>query len=263
MQRSLEFSLHPSGLGGAFQNNPLQFLIDGTLWTIRYEFDCYILIAALGLLGLLNRIYVGLIFVFLSLTYFAQRAGYIGMPKWDYGPLAILFSSPVHWSRLFTYFFAGSAFYLWRDAIPKSWIIFTLALLTVVLGVRFGGAEPALIIAGTYCIFTLALSIAAVPRFRGTRVDLSYGIYLFGFPIQQLIIAWSSQSISPVWLFFASFLATSCVAYLSWNFIEAPCLRWVWPTWPEVRSRVFSLIAWSASPPDSPARVTADKRHER
>jgi peptidoglycan/LPS O-acetylase OafA/YrhL len=256
------FSLHQSGLGGAFQHNPMQFIIDGTLWSIRYEFDCYLLVAAFGLVGLLSRIPVGLLFLAFSFTYFAQRAGYIVMPNWDYGPLAILFSNPINWPRLFTYFFAGSAFYLWREAIPKSWIICSLALLTVVTGLRFGSAEPVLIISGTYFIFAVALSTAAVPRIRGRRIDLSYGIYLFGFPIQQLIIAWSSQSVTPVWLFLTSFLATCCVAYLSWMFIEAPCLRWVWPTWLEIRSRVFSLVAWSASPPTAPVRLSADNRQQ-
>jgi peptidoglycan/LPS O-acetylase OafA/YrhL len=231
-------SLHPSEHTGAFPNNPMKGIVSGTLWTIRYEFDCYLLVAIFGVLGWLRRVPVGLLFASLSMAYLAQRGGYLEIPEWDHGVLGILFSSPNMWPRLFTYFFAGAAFYLWRDVIPKSALLFGMALITIITALRIGGAEFVLIIAGTYCIFAIALSTAAVPRIQGTRVDLSYGVYLFGFPIQQLIIAGSSQSITPIWLFATSLPATCLVAYLSWVFIESPSLRWIWPSFPTTRERL-------------------------
>src|SRR5262249_40921020 len=141
------------------------------------------------------------------------------------------------WPRFFTYFFAGSAFYLWRDAIPKSGLIAMAAIIAVALALRYGLAQYVMIFAGTYCVLYVALSIAAVSRIYGRRVDLSYGIYLFGFPIQQIIIARSAQSISPGWLFAFSLSATCFVAYLSWVLVEAPSLRRNWPTLISVRSK--------------------------
>src|SRR5262249_41961223 len=72
--------------------------------------------------------------------------------------------------RVFSYFFAGSAFYLWRDVIPKSKVLAVLALLGTIASFNFDLAEPALITLGTYCLFAGALSMAAVLRVRGKRV---------------------------------------------------------------------------------------------
>jgi peptidoglycan/LPS O-acetylase OafA/YrhL len=227
---------------------PPMGIIDGTLWTIKYEFDCYLLVALLGICGLLTRATAAFVFATFALSYALQSRGYLAVPSIDHGVAALLVSNPIYWPRFFSYFFAGAAFYLWRAAIPKSGLLTVAALVAVMLALRYGAAEPILILAGTYFIFSIALSTAAVPRFGGKRIDLSYGIYLFGFPIQQLIIGWSSGSASPIWLFLTSFPAICCVAYLSWKSIEAPCLRWGWPTWPEMRLRTSSLLARLATP---------------
>jgi len=216
-------------VGNAFQHNPVPF-VNGTLWTIKYEFDCYILIAVLGISGFLSRATVTSILGLFGLAYVAQSFGYFNPPRWNHGIIALMLSSPEFWPRLFTYFFAGSAFYLWRATIPKSRALFCLAIIGLMAGFWLWVPSLALIVAGAYCMFTLALSTSAVFKFYGKRVDLSYGIYLYAFPIQQLIIAWSGQSISWLWLFILSISATSCIAFISWTLVEAPSLRWTWVT---------------------------------
>lgn len=181
-------------------------IVDGTLWTIKYEFDCYLLIALLGVCGILTRAAAMAVFATFALCYALQGLGYLVIPPIDHGIAALLVSNPVLWPRLFSYFFAGAAFYLWRAAIPKSGMLTVAALVAVMLGLRYGAAEPILILAGTYFIFWIALSTSAVPRLRGKRVDLSYGIYLFAFPIQQLLTGWFSRSAAPIWLFLMALL---------------------------------------------------------
>jgi peptidoglycan/LPS O-acetylase OafA/YrhL len=244
LQRVL--TLHSADPLGAFPNNPMSGIVGGTLWSIRYEFDCYLLVALFGTLGWLRRGPITIVFIALAATYMAQRFGGLELPSWDYGIPYFLFSSPSQWPHLFTYFFAGAAFYLWRDYLPRSPIIFILAIVLLIFALRYGGAEQALAIAGTYCILFISLSFAATPRLFGERVDLSYGAYLFGFPIQQLIICYSSRSISPVLLFLTSFSITCFIAYVSWRFIESPCLRWKWPKRsPAVGSEMMSAAAIS------------------
>lgn len=221
-------SLHQADPHGAFPHNPMPGIVGGTLWTIRYEFDCYLLVAALGILGWLRRMPVTIFFALCAAAYAAQQFGVLKMPTLDTGIPAILLSSPTQWPRLFTYFFVGAAFYLWREKIPKSPVIFGAAFLALVTALRFGALEPVLVIAGTYCVFFIALSVAASIKILGKRVDLSYGAYLFGFPIQQLIISFCPQPMNPLILFAASFCATCLIAYLSWRFIESPCIQWKW-----------------------------------
>jgi len=219
-------SLHQSGSGATFLHNPTKILHDGTLWTIRYEFDCYLLVGALWSLKLLRREIILLLVLVLLTCFGLQGLGSINLPVVNYGLPAIFMSSPDNWPRLFGYFFIGSAFYLWRDMIPKSIWIFAISLVSLLVALRWGSAQIVMPFAGAYIVFFLALSGGRTLQVAGRKVDLSYGIYLFGFPIQQLIIAASAQAIGPKMLFLISFPITCGVAYLSWTLIEAPCLRW-------------------------------------
>jgi peptidoglycan/LPS O-acetylase OafA/YrhL len=219
-------SLHQSGSHETLLHNPMKRMIDGTLWTIRYEFDCYVLVAILWALGLLRRGPVAIILALLLAAFALESHGLISIPSVTYGIPAIFISSPNNWPRLFGYFFMGSAFYLWRDAIPKSTMLFVVSALALVIGLRLGAADLVLMGFGTYVVFFLALSVDASLRLFGRKVDLSYGIYLFGFPIQQLIVAYSHQTVTPIPLFLISLPITCLVAYISWHFIEAPSLRW-------------------------------------
>jgi peptidoglycan/LPS O-acetylase OafA/YrhL len=94
------------------------------------------------------------------------------------------------------------------------------------VGLRFGGAEWAMIVAGSYLLFAVALSTRFVPRVAGRRVDVSYGVYLFGFPIQQLLIAKTHDTLGPPVLFVASMALACGLAYASWILVESPSLRW-------------------------------------
>jgi peptidoglycan/LPS O-acetylase OafA/YrhL len=62
------------------------------------------------------------------------------------------------------------------------------------------------------------------------QTDLSYGVYLFAFPVQQMLAA---LGIDNPWIMFT--VATPLVmgiAFLSWNLVEKPCLK--------LKSRKFS-----------------------
>jgi peptidoglycan/LPS O-acetylase OafA/YrhL len=239
-------TLHHAEPPGAFPNNPMSGIVVGTLWSIRYEFDCYLLVALFGMLGWLRRGPVTIAFIALGAIYMAQLFAGLALPSWDHGIMWFLFSGPSTFPRWFTYFFAGATFYLWRDYIPRSFTIFVLAFVVLIFALRHGAADLALIIAGTYCILFISLSVAGTPRVFGERVDLSYGAYLFGFPIQQLIICYLSQPMAPTLLFLMSFNITCIIAYVSWRFIESPCLRWKWPTMSPARgSEMVSAAAIS------------------
>lgn len=53
--------------------------------------------------------------------------------------------------------------------------------------------------------------------------DFSYGIYLYGWPVQKLLI-WYLPLISPWLLFLLSAGISSGCGLLSWYIIEKPCL---------------------------------------
>ncbi|SDQ39526.1 hypothetical protein SAMN05216597_0033 [Pseudomonas cannabina] len=62
-------------------------------------------------------------------------------------------------------------------------------------------------------------------RIIKSRFDISYGMYLYAFPVQQLMINLSGLS------FYASMLASVAVvivlATLSWHWVEKPALNYM------------------------------------
>ena len=74
----------------------------------------------------------------------------------------------------------------------------------------------------------MILSIGTGRRWRFTRwtekTDLSYGIYLYAFPVQQVIASFPSLRHAGLNILIAP-PVTAGLAWLSWHFVEKPFLR--------------------------------------
>jgi peptidoglycan/LPS O-acetylase OafA/YrhL len=73
-------------------------------------------------------------------------------------------------------------------------------------------------------ILFLAFSVAPLHRFQ-PQWDLSYGIYIWHFPILQLVYSRHLFISNPIWGAFVSVAFTFCIACLSWTLIERKMLR--------------------------------------
>lgn len=215
--------LKQTNVAGVLEGNPVR-LTHGTLWTIQYEFDCYILLALFGALGFLRRAARPKFYLALGAVIALSMA--TGLPSVSYGVLGLLISSPERWPDLFAFFFLGSAFFLFRDRIPKSAFLCASGLAAIMLSFISGvGAYFALLFCGVYALLYVALSFPGDIVIRNRRVDLSYGVYLYGWPIQQLLLYYSGMRLSPVALFLTAVAFSYPAAWASWTFIERPCLR--------------------------------------
>ena len=155
----------------------------------------------------------------------SARFGIIRLPVIDHGAPALLISSPDQWPYLFPFFFAGSALYIYRSLIPKWAPIFAGAVLILLATTVWGGMYWALALGGTYAIIYAALSSSVEVRIFSRRVDLSYGTYLYGWPVAQSLLYFSHQKVPPLALFLTTMVGTLLIAYASWHFVEAPVLR--------------------------------------
>jgi peptidoglycan/LPS O-acetylase OafA/YrhL len=79
-------------------------------------------------------------------------------------------------------------------------------------------------------------------RQAGRFGDLSYGLYLYAFPVQQLVLTFLPRSTWPVLTCAA---ATVPLAFLSWHLVERPALRW------KPRRRIASTAAEQAQQPSA------------
>ena len=200
-------------LPGVFARNPLEWRVNGSLWTIRLEIICYLMVAALGSLRLYRRPRIVLLLTAASLVFFGAGHRLVGI-----GEFADSF-------RVVVFFLVGMTFYLYRDIVPHSRILLLASLAGLILTTLFGVLNFVLPILGAYCLFYMAFSPGlGLSRFAKPG-DFSYGLYLYAFPVQQLLVS----HFRPVWnagtLTLAAFIAAGLCAVLSWNLVEKPFLK--------------------------------------
>jgi len=190
--------------------------VNGSMWTIVYEFFCYLLVPLAALCGRAKHKYMWvMLFLFM-----------IAVSAWQ--PLTKLLASGLFINvglRLFLFFFAGGCFFLFREYIPyrKEGVI--LSLIIVFIGLHYRNfVDPILLIFGAYIFFSAAFTPAPFLRRLDRWGDISYGVYLYGWPIQKLLI-WYKISSSPWWIFILSCLGSAVAGALSWYFIERQFLR--------------------------------------
>jgi peptidoglycan/LPS O-acetylase OafA/YrhL len=203
---------------------------NGSLWTLFFEFLCYLLLAALSFVGLLrNRRMVALLaigvwlaeIVITAVPSFNQH--FIASNNWDLMNLLTLV--PI--------FLAGSLLYLYRDAIPDSGILACACLLLVLLGLGLpiGNRTPAFTLTSMnltavfLAYLMLWLGIHLPFSKVGAKNDYSYGVYIYAFPVQQLLTLWGVNRWGywPYTLFAVA--VVSPLAAASWWGIEKHALR--------------------------------------
>ncbi len=206
---------------GAFSSMPAPS-INGSAWSIPYEFRCYILVAALGLFGSYQSLRFGVLIAALALLIVSA----INVLPDVTGAFYWVVGSPMQTSHLTGVFMIGMVFYLYRERIPLIGAIAAPAAV-VLCASAFVPAATAFAIAtlGGYLVFWFALR---VPPLRvsiwANETDLSYGIYLYAWPV-QMTIAYFDRSIIDWTLSFLALGVSAILAYLSWTFIEKPALR--------------------------------------
>ena len=198
-------------------NTPIHF-INLPMWTIRYEFLCYLTLPIINYFfkyKLQAYIFLFLMLICLGLLHSLFDISVISPKPFDFESGSLL--------RLFSSYIAGNIFYLAKDKINfnKTYTLICLVMLILILfDKQF--ARIGLITFGAYLLFNFALNYKNKYLSKvGTKTDLSYGIYLYAWPVQNLIIQ-NHPVINPYVLSFCILVITVIIAYISWRFVEKP-----------------------------------------
>lgn len=201
-----------AALPGVFAHNPLQFPM-GTVWTLKYETLCYLGVLVAGLAGLLAKPRI-MLAAGAALT-LAVVLREVAAPHGAKGIETAL--------RLPLIFFAGGLCYLYREKVPLSLPLLALALLALVPLSFTPLYKAALFLVTAWGILVLALAPPLTRRSIEPSADLSYGVYLYGWPVQQALHA-LFPSLGAAMLLWPSLALTLGVAALSWFLVEKPAL---------------------------------------
>jgi len=206
----------------AFPGFPYPY-INGPIWTIQYEFACYLTLGILGLLGLLGRRWVVLGGALIVTSWAAAQLLGLVAPI---PPDSIVQREDEQIPRLLSCFLAGSVFFLFRDHLRfNRWMILGSGVTLVLAMLNSVSGTILLPWLGGYLLLA-AGNATVVPGTNWVRRDdISYGVYLYAWPIQMLLLA--RLGVRNPWLLFAITLPIAMLAgWISWRLIEKPPLRW-------------------------------------
>jgi peptidoglycan/LPS O-acetylase OafA/YrhL len=201
-----------AALPGVFGQNPLPFPM-GTVWTLKYESLCYLGVFVAGIAGLLAHRRLALV-LWLALVC-AVLAREVLVPNGSKGVETAL--------RLPLIFLTGGLIQLWRERVPLS---LAGLVLCIVLTAACAGTplyKAVLYLTTAWGVLVLALHPALTGRLPEPRADLSYGVYLYGWPVQQMLYALLPTLGAGV-LLGPALALTVLAAALSWYGVEMPAL---------------------------------------
>jgi peptidoglycan/LPS O-acetylase OafA/YrhL len=233
-------------LPGVFLTNAFPEVVNGQLWTLKFELYSYILLAVIVLIGLVRpRIRFG-VFAAIGLLVFFLLGAFVFVKK---PTLA------VHGPVLVACFVAGVAAYIYRDRIVWSGPLFAVALVATFLCLSLPFGDYLVPVPVTYA--TVYLGLLNPYRIGLVRKgDYSYGLFLYGYPIQQATVA----TLGPAGFHWGINLAVAypiafAVAAFSWWCVERPFLK--------LKPLVNRIRFWSVSGSPVPRPVDGAQAMER
>lgn len=188
-----------------FDRNPLP-AVNGSLWTIPLEIECYLVFLAIALI--MRRVGIAMIGLFLL----GWTTGAFAYLPWIDGQLT----------------FFGIAFGFGVLLHEHSWLRrpVAAAAMVVLAVLAWRLSIPSFGVAMLAAAAAIQIGERSWPGWRdaGRYGDLSYGLYLYAFPVQQLLVMWLGPHRPYPLMLTLTLLASLALAWLSWHIIERPAL---------------------------------------
>jgi peptidoglycan/LPS O-acetylase OafA/YrhL len=240
--------LHPGPFSFVYSNallktnqtavaSPVLNLANGSLWTLFYEFLCYLLLAALSFLGVMrHRGWVALI----TLGIFAALLVTTLVPGLN--SMFNLYSNivPMNLMPLSLAFLGGTLIYLYRERVPDSAPLAIICIIAFVATLYLDYPPAFRLTPTNFGVFLLAYPLlwlgAHLPFYWiGAKNDYSYGVYIYAYPLTQLLAYLGAQRVGFVPFMLLTGSVTLAFAVASWWLIEKRALQLKKASWPTGR----------------------------
>ncbi|MFV2022342.1 acyltransferase family protein [Micromonospora sp. LOL_023] len=216
---------------GQLMGGPSAF--DGSLWSLRYELVCYVLIGILSATAVVRRAPRALL-VILLIGYLLIVRDLVTAPGWAVrpvavgavGPFPLIGSFSSEWLLYLTFLFVlGAAARRYMHRIPMDGRLAVLAATLLVSSLLMGGFIVVGLPAYAYLLIYLGVALPGWLSRIGRERDYSYGVYIYAFPVQQVLaLVGVAEYGMPVYLAL-SVLGTLLFAVPSWHLVEKPAMR--------------------------------------
>lgn len=206
--------------------------INGSLWTLRYEVLCYLMLAALATVSVLRQARAAVVLLLLGLYWvvvedFIRGDGLTVRPP-THGALGPYPVVGVFDKQLVIYlayvFLLGSVAKLYAHRIPMTGWLAAIAAAGLAGTMRFGAFYVVGVPLLAYLLLYLAVGLPRWLHPVGRKRDYSYGIYIYAFPVQQVVALLIGVRYGFVTYLAAAAAGTLVLAALSWHLVERPAM---------------------------------------
>ncbi|MEP9379043.1 acyltransferase [Aquabacter sp. CN5-332] len=197
-------------------------VINGSLWTIPLEISFYICLIFVAGSFINQRI------IYLAI-FFCSLFGSMILRALDFTlasgqPMVLSGVSLYGFVVYSTYFWAGVCLWKFRDLVKISPGGLVTALIALYAARNSSGAPVVLALCLPYIVIYFATIGSIGTKLHNRIGDLSYGVYLFSYPITNVVVSITKAAL-PSWIVFL--IATPIalgLAYASWHIVEKRCL---------------------------------------
>ncbi|MFG1883350.1 acyltransferase family protein [Micromonospora sp. NPDC049102] len=205
---------------------------DGALWTLRYDLALYAVVAVLMMTSVLQRA-PRAVLVLAGGCYALILADFFAAPGWSsrppqhgaVGPFPLIGAFAADWTLMLGFLFLlGAAARLYAHRVPMNSTLAVLAAVTLVCSLWLGGFFAVGLPAFAYLVLFAAVALPTRWSRISRRNDYTYGIYIYGFPVQQMIALLGGTRFGIVGYIVLSLLGSVLCAALSWHLVERPAL---------------------------------------
>ncbi|MCU1515410.1 MAG: acyltransferase [Pseudarthrobacter sp.] len=215
---NLTLKMNHYDIAGTPLNVPYAGAWNGSLWSLYYEFLCYLVVAVIGCFAVFRKSPWPVTVLFAA-SVIAQmnieRINYFTNGNFD---VVLLL-------KLLPFFLGGAVLFMWRSKVGIHWLPGVLSIVAA-LGIvslfpAWGGQASGVLIAyGTLWVSTWLPQ----PSFIA-RNDVSYGVYIYAFAFQQLLAVFGAHQWGLVLFSIAAAALTIPTAIASWLWVERPVMR--------------------------------------
>jgi peptidoglycan/LPS O-acetylase OafA/YrhL len=207
-----------STLVGVFEKLPSPNRINVPIWTLKYEIMCYLSFVFVMVIlikrKIVSDIKISTFFVVICLIWLLQGKAYNNSTSIDH----IIRFSFLFWSGVLCW---NSRNFIIINVTGLIGLFFLTALTSYM---KMSLTGPFCMITSTYlCFYCAQYKYGIVTRFT-QKNDLSYGIYIYSWPVQQLI-QMHDIGTTPITNTLFTLIVVIPLAFLSWNLVEKPSLK--------------------------------------
>ncbi|HEX3769121.1 MAG TPA: acyltransferase, partial [Puia sp.] len=199
-------------LPGAFGNKPANV----SLWTIPVEVRLYILLLAGYLMGVFKKKTWMIVIWSAAILFFIDLHAK--------GPLIGLVPKSLLWdSGLIMFFLNGSLAYFFRDYLKFRVFIWLVMLVCWLVAFRWL-PQYSPVLDFPFFVYTILYFGYGITAFPFIKSDLSFGIYLYGYPVQIAVQSFLGNELTTVQCLLTAIFVTLLLSVASWNLVEKRAL---------------------------------------